>query len=162
MKTLINATFLILLTGAFLFAQEAKPTTSTLGWMTGCWELNIAASKMTIAEHWMKPAGGSMIGMSRTVKGESTLMFEFLRIAEKPDGIFYIARPSSAGATANEETAFKLVKWGKAEAVFENLAHDFPQRIIYRSDKADSLFARVESADSKKGMDIPMSRARCE
>ncbi len=157
MKTLINATILIFFSGIILFAQE-KPSIGSLGWMSGCWELNVAPSKMTIAEQWMKPAGGSMIGMSRTVKGDSTLMFEFLRIAENADGIFYIARPSSA----KEETQFKLVKWGKTEAAFENLTHDFPQRIIYRSDKADSLFARIESADGKKGMDIPMTRARCE
>jgi hypothetical protein len=157
MKNLLNATIFILFSGIVLIAQE-KPSIGSLGWMSGCWELNVAASKMTIAEQWMKPAGGSMIGMSRTVKGESTLMFEFLRIAENADGIFYIARPSSA----KEETGFKLVKWGKTEAAFENLAHDFPQRIIYRSDKADTLFARIESADGKKGMDIPMTRAKCE
>ena len=161
MKTLINVTIVIFFSSIILFAQE-KPSIGSLGWMSGCWELNVAASKMTIAEQWMKPAGGSMIGMSRTVKGDSTLMFEFLRIAENADGIFYIARPSSAGASAKEETRFKLVKWGKTEAAFENLTHDFPQRIIYRSDKADMLFARIESADRKKGMDIPMTRAKCE
>lgn len=150
--------FVFMLMCSQALAQEAKPAVGDLAFMTGCWELNVKSSGMVISEHWMKPAGGSLIGMSRTVKGDKTVGFEFLRIAEKPDGVFYIARPSEA----KEETAFKLVKTAKGEAVFENLAHDFPQRIIYRSDKTDSLFARIESGDKKKGMDIPMTRANCQ
>lgn len=155
-KTILMSSLLTLLS-TVSFAQE-KASVSALAWMSGCWELNVAPQKMTISEQWMKPGGGLMIGMSRMVKAEKTMMFEFLRIAEKEDGVYYVAKPSSA----KDETNFKLVKWSKGEAVFENLTHDFPQRIIYKQDKADSLHARVESADGKKGMDIPMLRAKCE
>jgi hypothetical protein len=139
-------------------AQDTKPDINTLGWMSGCWELNDKQSGVTISEHWMKPAGQMLMGMGRTVKGDKTLEFESLRIVRNETGTFYIARPSSA----KEETSFKLIRAAKNEAVFENLTHDFPQRIIYRSDKADSLSARIESGDAKRGMDIPMQRVKCE
>lgn len=160
MKTITKTILMSALLTIFSVTSHAQEKTSVtaLTWMSGCWELNVAPQKMTITEQWMKPGGGLMIGMSRTVKAEKTLMFEFLRIAEKEDGVYYVAKPSSA----KDETNFKLVKWSKGEAVFENLAHDFPQRIIYKHEKADSLAARIESADGKKGMDIPMTRAKCE
>ena len=101
-----------------------------------------------------------MIGTSQTVRGSETVGYEFLRLADDGHGLSYIARPSNA----KEETAFAAVKVTATEAIFENLKHDFPQRIIYRSDKADSLFARIEGMQNGelKGMDIPMKRVKCD
>ena len=128
--------------------------------MAGCWELNVPQRQTTIAEQWMKPAGGTMIGMSRTVRGGKTTGYEFIRIVTSDTGIEYIAKPSSN----NEETAFKLVKSSATEAVFENPAHDFPQRIIYRNQPPDVLAARIEGMQNGKlnGMDFPMKRTKCE
>ena len=100
-----------------------------------------------------------MLGMSRTVRAGKTTGFEFVRIVAGESGLEYVAKPS----TNKEETAFRLVKSSAAEVVFENLAHDFPQRIIYKS-QTDGLFARIEGTQNGKlnGMDIPMKRVRCE
>jgi hypothetical protein len=50
------------------------------------------------------------------------------------------------------------------EVVFENLQHDFPQRIIYRSLSGDRLAARIEGVRGGllKGIDYPMKRVNCE
>lgn len=143
----------------FSFAQSAKPAIESLNWIAGCWEQNDAAKNRFGAEQWMKPAGGSMIGMSRTVRNGKTAGFEFLRIVEDVSGIHYISKPSEN----KEETSFKLVKFNPSEVVFENSAHDFPQRIIYRLDKAN-LFARIEGNNNGKpmGIDFPMTRAKCD
>ena len=148
----------ILCGGIAVRAQSA--TVDSLSWMAGCWELNVPQRQMTIAEHWMKPSGRTMIGMSRTVRGGKTTGFEFIRIVTSESGVDYVAKPSSS----KDETAFKLVRSSATEAVFENLAHDFPQRIIYRSQPPDSLAARIEGTQNGKlnGMDIPMKRAKCE
>jgi hypothetical protein len=45
--------------------------------------------------------------------------------------------------------------------VWENLAHDFPQRIIYQRVAPDTLVARIESADGARGTSWRMSRAVC-
>jgi len=143
-----------------IVARSQTASVDTLGWMAGCWELNVPHRQMTISEHWMKPSGGTLIGMSRTVRGGKTTDFEFIRIVTTDKGIDYVAKPSSN----KQETAFSLVKWSATEAVFENLTHDFPQRIVYRNQAADALFARIEGTQNGKlnGMDIPMKRAKCD
>lgn len=142
------------------YSQEAKPKIEDLAFMAGCWELSVPQRKMTIAEQWMKPAGGSLIGMGRTVVDGKTVSHEFLRIVSGEAGIDYIAKPSSS----KDETAFRLSKATATEVVFENPAHDFPQRIIYKKSDAGSLFARIEGTQNGKlnGMDIPMKRTKCE
>lgn len=141
-------------------AQDAKPSVDGLAWMAGCWERSVPERQTTTGEQWMKPAGGTMIGMSRTVKAGKTTGFEFLRIVTTDAGFDYVAKPSANPG----ETAFKMVKASAGEVIFENLEHDFPQRIIYRSDKPDELFARIEGTRNGKlsGMDIPMKRVKCE
>lgn len=158
--SVLGCLLLFVLLGCVMRGQDAKPGVESMAWMTGCWELSVPQRQMTITEQWMKPAGGTLIGMARTVRGGKTTGFEFLRIVGGEAGIDYISKPSQN----KEETAFKLVKSSATEIVFENLAHDFPQRIIYRNDKPDSLFARIEGIQNGKlsGMDIPMKRAKCE
>ena len=155
----LTCLFLFILCGC-IGAQESKLGVEAMGWLAGCWELNVPQRQMTIAEHWMKPSGGTLIGMSRTVKSGKTTGFESVRIVTTETGIDYVAKPS----TNKEETAFKLIKSTSSEIVFENLAHDFPQRIIYRNQAPDTLFARIEGTQNGKlsGMDIPMIRAKCE
>ena len=137
---------------------QPKPTINDLSWFAGCWEANMRGNQVN--EQWMKPAGGTMLGMARTVTMGKTIEFEFTQIREDKDGaIYYIAKPSSQA-----EASFKLVKLEHKEAVFENLQHDFPQRIIYRQESDGSLFARVEANDKGKirGLDYPYKRAKCE
>ena len=155
---LVSLMLFVLCGSMTIHAQSA--TVESLSWMAGCWELSVPQRQMTIAEHWMKPAGGTLIGMSRTIRGGKTTGFEFIRIVTTEAGIDYIAKPSSS----KDETAFKLVRSSATEAVFENLAHDFPQRIIYKNQPPDGLFARIEANQNGKlnGMDIPMKRAKCE
>jgi hypothetical protein len=104
----------------------------------------------------MAPAGGTMMGMSRTIKGGRTVEYEFLQIRAQNDGkLAYMAMPSGQAAAA-----FPLLRHGENELVFENLAHDFPQRILYRRTGASTLTARIEGGD--KGHDFPMNRVSCD
>ena len=115
-----------------------------LSWMTGDWELTSGSTR--IEEHWTGVAGGTLIGMGRTVAGNRPAFFEYLRIEARPDGIYYVAHPRAQ----SPGTDFKLVRLQAREAVFENLAHDFPKRIIYRLNSDGSLTARTEGDGSEK------------
>lgn len=159
-KTLIitlSVTILLLLP-AVIRSQSLTAKIEDLGWIAGCWESGNKEKNLLISEQWMKPAGGTMIGMGRTVKDGKTVAFEFLRLAPDASGIAYIAKPSEN----TTETAFKLVKSGAMEATFENLEHDFPQRIIYRRN-GDNLVARIEGTMSGKlkGIDFQMTKTGC-
>ena len=142
----------------FVVPQTPKPTINDLAWLAGCWQSNMGGRE--INEQWMKPSGRTMLGMGRTVANGKTVEYEFVQIRSKQDGeIYYVAKPSD-----QTEASFKLIRLQNREAVFENLEHDFPQRIIYRLESDGSLFARVEGMSKGKlrGIDYPMKRARCE
>jgi uncharacterized protein DUF6265 len=115
-----------------------------LAWISGDWETASGASQ--IEEHWTNVAGGSMLGMSRTMAGGKTLFFEYLRIETRGDDIYYVAHPKAR----NPGTEFKLVRLSSQEAIFENLAHDFPKRIIYRKHGNGDLIARIEGDGTEK------------
>ncbi len=115
-----------------------------LAWMSGDWET--APGRMQIDEHWTKVAGGSLIGMSRTVAGGKTVFYEYLRIEARGGEIYYVAHPRAR----NPGTDFKLVRLNSQEAVFENLAHDFPKRLIYRKNGDGTLTARIEGDGTEK------------
>ena len=126
--------------------------------MAGCWE-RTDKSGSVFSEMWMKPAGNSMMGTGRTVKGGKTVDFEFLRIEQRTDGIFYVAKPKANA----EETPFKLKTSTTNEFIFENLEHDFPQRIIYKLN-GNFMAARIEGTRNGKtmGIDFPSTRTKCE
>ncbi|MBI1766553.1 MAG: hypothetical protein HYR56_34530 [Acidobacteria bacterium] len=140
--------------------QSAKPTVQALGWISGCWENT--RGKRYNEEHWMKAAGNTMLGMSRTLNDGNIREFEFLRIHEgqgaDQGNIYYTSKPSG-----QPEASFKLVSWKESEAIFENPAHDFPQRIIYRR-TGDAMQARIEGKmnGQERGVDFPFTRAKCD
>ena len=133
---------------------QAPMKASTLGWMAGNWK---GSGKSLSEEHWMGPAGGMLLGMSRTVRDGKTKFFEFVRIEERGDSLVYVAQPQGAAPTD-----FRCVRLAADEVVFENLQHDFPKRIIYRKTGADSLLARVEGdgSESEKAIDYRYVRSR--
>ncbi|MCM2315029.1 MAG: DUF6265 family protein [Thermoanaerobaculia bacterium] len=125
----------IVFAASFVLADDS-PDIDALGWMAGAW--SVAADDRLVEEIWMAPAGGTMIGAGRTVNGDKTKFFEFLRIVEKDGTLVYIASPRG-GAT----TEFAMSQIGASSVTFANPKHDFPQKITYRRD-ADKLCARVE------------------
>lgn len=136
-------------------AQTPPATIDRLGWIAGCWSRTLADG--LTEEHWMTPSGGTMLGMSRTVRSGKTAEYEFLQIREVDGSLAYIARPS--GQT---EATFTLKTLSAQEAVFENPAHDFPQRVIYRRNADGAVTARIEGTMSgtSRGMDFPYSRCK--
>jgi hypothetical protein len=138
-------------------AQSAK--LSDFGAMAGCWENRDAAKKTLISEQWMRPAGDAMLGMGRTVRDGRVTGFEFMRIEERPDGIVFISKPKEN----KDETTFKLIRSTTNEFVFENPAHDFPQRVIYKIDR-HNLTGRIEGKinGKERAVDFPMTRTKCE
>lgn len=55
----------------------------------------------------MKPAGGTLLGMSRTLAGGRTVAHEFLRIEEHEGQVTLVARPSG-----QPEASFKMIQSG--------------------------------------------------
>ena len=136
---------------------DADPA-AALAWLAGCWAT--LEGEPGSGEQWMPPAGGTLLGVSRTVKGGRTVAHEFMQIRETAPGrLAFIANPSGQA-----QATFPAKSLGTHEIVFENPAHDFPQRVIYRLDDAGFLRARIEGEiDGKpRAEDFPMRRVSCE
>ena len=115
----------------------ARAAIDRVAWLTGCWVAD--GSRHVVEEHWMRPAGGSMLGMARTVTGEKTTGFEFVRIVEEEGTLAYHANPSGQAAArfVADSSSDSLVSFFDAE-------HDFPQRVAYRLQADGSLLAWIE------------------
>ena len=127
------------------------------GWLAGCWEMR-ARNRVTM-EMWMPPSGGTMLGASRTTVAGTTREFEHLRLHAAGDTLVYTALPSG-----QHEASFRSTTVSSTTLVFENPAHDFPQKITYRRVGEDSVIARVEGPgpdNTTRGFDIRMRRASC-
>ena len=151
-------TNLILMLGLLAgFAQQQRPIDGAR-FLEGCWERRAGAR--TVEEQWMKARGGMMMGMSRSVRGDTVAEYEFLRLFERSDALVFAAQPSG-----QEPAEFKSMKVAKGEIVFANPQHDFPQRVIYRlSPRGDSLLARIEGTidGAGRGVDFRYARVRCD
>lgn len=140
-----------------LQATPAPPPSdiSKLAFIGGCWTLT-RPNGAKIEEQWLAPAGGAMIGMSRTVRDGKLREFEFMRILAAADGkLQYVAIPSGQA-----EAAFPVKEIGDNAVTFENPQHDFPQRILYRLVDKDTLVARIEGSvgGQARAADFPYRR----
>ena len=138
------------------FAPEppAKAKIESAGWLAGTWESN--ESGRSVTEHWMPPAGGTMLGLSRTIARGRTVEHEFLVLRQDEDGgLSYVAQPSRQA-----EATFKLTKATTTELVFENPEHDFPQRIHYTLKNATNLVAIVEGTKNGKTRRVEFNYTR--
>jgi hypothetical protein len=145
----------LVLASAGAIAHEAP--IDKLSWLAGCWS-HTGAEKGSV-EMWTLPAGGTMLGVARTVKNGKTVEWEHTMIRETEPGIWaYVAKPSR-----QLEAAFPIKSIGDGEVIFENPQHDFPQRIIYKRDGAEGIKARIEgvSKGKEKAFDYPMQRTQC-
>jgi hypothetical protein len=119
------------------------PAIADFAWMAGSWVKTDGDTRSE--EHWTLPAGDSMLCVSRTIRGNRTVMFEFCRLQLLDGTPTYFAQPKG-----REATPFKLKSSEANQATFENPAHDFPQRILYRRDGDDRLIARIEGTINGK------------
>ncbi|MBC8366464.1 hypothetical protein H8E52_03550 [bacterium] len=131
-----------------------KTSIEDFAWLAGTWASTGAEAGS--GETWTEPAGGTMFGVARSVKNSQTVAFEYLRIVEMPGGsLDYVAMPSG-----RNETRFTLLSYSDKEAVFQNLQHDYPHRIIYCLKEDGSLLARIEGVvdGEDKSMELPMQK----
>ena len=127
---------------AAAMAAESPPKPVLPTWMAGCWEQK--SGEDWVEECWTGARAGQMMGSSRTGKGETLQFFEHMRITADADGTSFCALPKGQAGGC-----FKATKVSASEIVFENPAHDYPQRVRYWRDGKD-LRAEVSLKDGSK------------
>jgi len=127
-------------------AQISRPGPSgapapfaTLAWLDGCWRLEDA--KRVVEEEWSTPDGAAMVGRGREYHKPKRALAEEerTRIELRAGRYVYLAAPAD-----QPPDSFPAIVATPMRVVFENKAHDFPQRIGYERVSADRVTAWVE------------------
>lgn len=117
--------------------------------LLGDWTDSVSEPGTVIHERWQRASDGSHTGMGFVMAGNDTIFIEHLGIARDSAGaVAYRVRVPSQhqGGTVS----FALIRCIGDSMVFENPAHDFPQRIVYAWQPNGEWHARV-SGPGKEG-----------
>ena len=137
---------------------NADDAVARLSWLAGCWSSD--GAEPGSGEHWTPPAGDSLLGISRTVRGGRMVSHEFMRISVNSDGrLVFHAQPADKAPASFAELSLTA-----DEVVFQNLEHEFPQRIRYRLEAPGSLRASIEGERNGaiRRIDYPLRRVSCD
>jgi hypothetical protein len=135
MRTIL-ASSLVLALGAAAARAAPADDVAKLGWIAGSWISE--KDGVVTRETWLPPLGGAMAGAAQTnAPGKRPFISHYTITAEAGGATFTARLPGQP------PTPFVLVAGKDGEAVFENKAHDFPQRIIFRRCDA-TLCASIE------------------
>ncbi len=136
----------------FLFAVGVFATSCTSGeekineisWLLGTWE-GIDDNELMFVEVWTKGEGTWMNGKGATITPDGDTLFKEVLKIELVEGTpYYVATvPENPGPVL-----FKLVESDASHVVFENLDHDFPQRIEYTLQTNSTLFVRLDGVEN--------------
>ncbi|WP_312914106.1 DUF6265 family protein [Stenotrophomonas sp.] len=118
---------LILLVGAASAVTAAAAELASLDWLLGNWQRTGMAAGTSGAEHWRRQAD-VLEGEGRSYRQGELRFQERLRIIDEGGQLYYVADVAGNPAPIR----FALVAQGVQSVVFENLQHDFPQRIAYQ------------------------------
>ncbi len=142
------------LAGVTTAAQTPKGV-QRVAWLQGCWELT--TPERVVEEQWMAPRAGSMMGMSRTVRGGKLAAYEMVVIREEGQGLAYEAHPSGQPVATFLSTAIS-----GSRVVFENPSHDFPQQVGYELKEATLVGWIAGTQNGKpRRVEFPYRRGRC-
>lgn len=135
---------------------QQRVSLEDLSWLSGCWEGR--QGEAIIEEIWSKPAGGSMLGVGRTVKDNRTVSYEFMQFREEDGSLVFLPQPQ--GGT---RVSFPLKDSFAGRLTFENLNHDFPQRINYEQKGKALLLASIEGTykGKQEREEFQMRKVRC-
>ena len=138
-----------------LLFSPAVGAQDELSWIAGSW--CTAAGDQVVEETWLPPRGHETLGVGRTLRGGRMVSFEHMRITATDGPVRFVGQPGGGAPTEFPRTA-----GGEGWIRFENKAHDFPQRIEYRREGDDGLYAEVAGpgAGGRETV-IPFRYRRC-
>ncbi len=118
-----------------------------------------------VEEHWTAPRAGSMLGLGRPTRGATLVEHEFIVLREKGDRFAYEANPSGQAPAVFLSQPRSAGPAGAPidSIIFENLQHDFPQRVGYQRTGPDTLLAWIEGPRNGqvRRIEFPYRRAAC-
>ena len=147
-KLVTNALLLISLLISTNVNANTCSSLTQLNWLIGEWQTDKSAS--FVNEIWQKVSDDTFEGQGKTNSSS-----ESLRLVKMTDEVFYLAKVSHNPLPV----AFKLSHCKNKQFVFENMQHDFPNKIEYRQINSNVLQVIV-SGKAEKSFTIQLYRAQ--
>lgn len=145
-RTIISA---LLLSAIIVSCNGKKTQTRQLSkaeWLIGNWE-NVSPYG-NLSESWQKENDSVYKGQSFFIKGKDTIHAEAIVLAEENGVVNY--SPQVKGQNDDKPVDFRMTSATDKQLVFENPAHDFPQKITYTKITNDSLVAEISGKQQGK------------
>ncbi|RKS14960.1 MULTISPECIES: DUF6265 family protein [unclassified Flavobacterium] len=115
-------------------------------WLLGNWENKSADGNLT--ENWEKLNDSTFQAQSYYIKEKDTVHFESIILQQKGENLTYTA--TVKGQNNDKPVVFKLTTATDKQVSFENLKHDYPQKISYSQITPDSLVAKISGIQQGK------------
>ena len=129
---------------------------ATMDWLLGNWENKLPEGNLS--ESWEKKDDSTFVGHSYFIKEKDTMSIESIELLQKGEDLFYI--PTVKGQNNDKPVTFKLTTATAMEFTFGNLAHDYPQKIVYKKAGPNDLIATISGTQQgkKSTESYPMKR----
>ena len=136
-------------------SKNKYATLNKAAWLIGTWNNQLATD--TVTETWQRQSDSSFVGAS-SFKGKGASSEERIVLTQTGGHLLYV--PTVSNQNAGQPVTFNATSVSEKELVFENPAHDFPQKISYRQITDDSLVAEVSGMINGKmeSQSFPMKK----
>lgn len=127
-------------------------------WILGTWQNKSPEGIAT--ESWNQENDSTYSGSSYFVINKDTVSSEAISLEQRGEDLFYI--PIVKEQNEGKAVKFKLSSASDKELIFENPAHDFPQKITYKKMSNDSIVAEISGKMEGKyhAQLFPMSKVK--
>ncbi len=133
---------LVLSLPGVLAADEACTSLEQAAFMLGAWQSDTQGTRFI--ERWSRE-GGQFRGAAEAIRDGERIQQESMTLRVVDGRLVYAADPEQDGSFVE----FTGVRCAAGEAVFENPAHDFPQRLRYHLDDSGVLTAVVSDLEDR-------------
>ena len=127
-------------------------------WLIGFWQ-NVSENEVS-TEIWEKKNDSTFAAKSFVIVKHDTVFEETIGIEQKGNTVYYI--PKVKDQNGGKAVEFVLAASNDDQLVFENLKHDFPQKISYTKITHDSIVAEISGIEEGKQKSIlfPFTRKK--
>lgn len=154
-KTISSSAIIIVILLFFVAATRQDKPLNKARWLVGDW-----VSKSGVHENWAVQNDSLFAGKSFFINGKDTMVMETIQLLQRGNELFYI--PTVKNQNGGQPVSFKMIKLTDKEMEFENLGHDFPQKISYTQVGKDSLLAEISGMVNgvERSRLFPMTRSK--
>jgi hypothetical protein len=117
-----------------------------LSWLLGNWENQMPNG--ILVENWKRENDSTYNGESFFINKKDTIHYEYIQLIQNKEEVVYNAIVE--GQNNEQAIPFILTSETNNTFIFENLKHDYPQKIVYKKINTNHLIATISGTQQGK------------